>query len=229
MTDVFTLSESDNILITKTAIKKLIQDKYILRGQSSPTLDNDIVIAGGFFATMLKLDPYNDIDVFILNNNRVMYDHLTYKNDHDPAGDVWEIRNDKKYMNGNPHVLGVTTNKNTKVQYILTDHKSRKELLEDFDFVHCTASYVPFEDKLYITREAYDCIVKKELRHNKPGRIPAEWRREKFEKRGWMYQVHVDDIIQSKSRIQTILDEVLMDDILKNHGNPDAVLAYQNR
>lgn len=228
MADVFTPVEAREIRITKSFLVNYINNNNALRNPLDKGL-SDVVIAGGFFASNLRTEEYNDIDVFILNNNVNKFSYLIHTNEPDPSGSVWSVRSDAGVYLKNPHIKATALNKDTKVQYILTDFTSRKELLSDFDFVHCTTSYVPEEDKLYITREAYDCIMKKELRHNKPGRIPAEWRREKFEKRGWMYQVHVDDIIQSKSRIQTILDEVLMDDILKRHGNQDAVLAYQNR
>ena len=128
MTDVFTLSESDNILMTKTALKKLILDKHILRGNIGG-VPTDVVIAGGFFATMLKLDPYNDVDVFILNNNQMMYDHLTYKSDPQPTGDTFIVRTDAGRYLQKPHIKSTATNTNTKIQYILTDYTSRKELL----------------------------------------------------------------------------------------------------
>ena len=187
MTDVFTLKESDSILAMKVCLKEEIINYSPFRSTSSSIYkmgSNDIVIAGGFFADLIG---FNDIDVFILNNNAVLYDYLTYVGEVDALNTVWKVhRKGNSYMNGNPHVLGVTTNKTTKFQYILTDHKSRKELLEDFDFVHCTTSYVPADDKLYITRQAYDCIVKKELRNNKKG-DPAELPVQKFFYRGWSY------------------------------------------
>ena len=219
MSDVFTLKESDSILDMKVCLKNEIRNNTPFRGTASSIYkmgSNDIVIAGGYFA-----DPvgFKDIDVFILNSNAVLYGHLTYVGEVDPFNNVWEVRNDKNYMNGNPHILGVTTNKTTKFQYILTDFKDRKELLADFDFVHCTVSYVPAEDKLYITREAYDCIMKKELRNNKKDE-PAMWRKDKFTSRGWSYALKEGMVEPTTS---------WMDDMITRHGNPNAVLAYQNR
>ena len=188
MIDVFTLQESENILFIKSVLQKHIVELNIIN-ISVPK--DDIIIAGGYFATMLDVgnQRYNDIDVFILNNNRSVYDRLTYTNQPDPNGHVWSVSSPGRYMNKNPHVLGVSTNKTTKVQYILTDHKTRKELLADFDFVHCTVSYYALTQSLYITRQAYDCIMKKELRDNKKEH-PAQWRKDKFNKLGWHY--HID-------------------------------------
>lgn len=216
MSDVFTLAESENILTTKTAIKKLILDKHIFRGQSGQP-QGDVVIAGGFFATMLKLEPYNDVDVFILNNNQMLYDHLTYKNDPDPTGSVWNLRQDGGAYLKNPRIKSLATNRNTKVQYILTDFRTRKELLADFDFVHCTVSYDATSDNLFITREAYDCIVKKELRNNKKDE-PAMWRKDKFLSRGWSYVLALTEPKTS-----------WIDDIMQKHGKNDAVLAYKTK
>lgn len=218
MTDVFTLAESENIITTKTAIKKLILDKHIFRGQSGLPL-GDVVIAGGFFASMLKLDPYNDVDVFILNKNAELYKHLTYVNESDPTGSVWTTNGEvTRYLN-NPHILATATNKNTKVQYILTDFRTRKELLSDFDFVHCTVSYDATSDNLFITREAYDCIVKKELRNNKKEE-PAMWRKDKFLSRGWSYALK-EGMVEPKTN--------WIDDMITRHGNQDAVLAYKTK
>lgn len=222
MTDIFTISEAQNIYTTKNALTSIINNNNALRDPLDRGIA-DVVIAGGFFASSLNMESHNDIDVFILNNNVSKYSYLTYVNEPDPSGAVWTITHGKHYMNSNPHVLGVTTNKDTKVQYILTDFKDRKELLADFDFVHCTTSYVPADDKLYITRESYDCIVKKELRNNKKEE-PADWRIDKFMSRGWKFNLYDAPMIEVKSDVDTILD-----DILKRHGIPGAVLAYQNR
>ena len=216
MTDVFKISERSNIIDCKDTLTSLIINNNILRDLVDHT---DIVIAGGFFASVLNVEPPNDTDVFILNNNVNKFSYLIYTNEPDPSGSVWSVRSDGGAYLKNPRIKSLALNKDTKVQYILTDYKDRKELLTDFDFVHCTTSYVPPEDKLYITREAYDCIMKKELRNNKKDE-PAMWRKDKFVNRGWRYAIKEGLVEPNTSWI---------DDIIQRHSNPDAVLAYQNR
>lgn len=203
MTDVFKISERSNIIDCKDTLTSHIINNNIFRGHLHRYAAADIVIAGGFFASVLNVEPPNDTDVFILNNNVDLYKHLTYVNDPDPTGSVWSVRTNASTYLKNPRIKETALNKDTKVQYILTDFKDRKELLADFDFVHCTTSYVPADDKLYITREAYDCIMKKELRNNKKD-PPAGWRLDKFVKRGWRYP-----IVENKDKPKSYLDEIM--------------------
>lgn len=216
MTDVFNGYEAGEILKVKACLTNYIINNNILRDLAGHT---DIVIAGGFFASVFNVETPNDTDVFILNNNVSKFSYLIYTNEPDPSGAVWSVRNDAGPYLKNPHIKATALNKDTKVQYILTDFTSRKELLADFDFVHCTTSYVPGEDKLYITREAYDCIMKKELRNNKKDK-PADWRIDKFMSRGWRYALK-EGMVEPKTN--------WIDDMITRHGNQDAVLAYQNR
>jgi hypothetical protein len=140
------------------------------------------VIAGGYFASAFRDEPFNDIDVFILNNNVGVYQALT---DYPMRTTKWKIRDkDAGQYLQNPHIHGTATNTSTKVQYILTDYTSRKELLDHFDYLHATVSYVPKEHKLYITRGAFDACRKKQLRVN-GNNVPKQWRYEKFMNGGW--------------------------------------------
>ena len=75
----------------------------------------------------------------------------------------------------------------SRMQYITTKYKTREELVNHFDFKHCCVSYDFTKDKLYITREVYDLIKSKKLVQNSD-RIPAQWRFEKFQGRGWKHE-----------------------------------------
>lgn len=186
MTDyVFSATERAVIDAVKTNIQLFMNAKDIFWNGVTA----DCVIAGGYFASAFREENFNDIDVFILNNNVNVYQALT---DYPTRTIKWKVRDKDagRYLQ-NPHIHGTATNTSTKVQYILTDYTSRKELLDSFDYLHATVSYVPVENKLYITRGAFDACRKKQLRPN-GNNVPKQWRQDKFMKRGWTF-VNTDD------------------------------------
>lgn len=174
---------------------------------------NDIVIAGGAFAVMLRncaiIDKYpkmplkdipdefeklNDIDVFLLNasfrNGAIGYSWGKFFYENSRSARVRRKGNDNGYIK-NPHVLDIyeenvvvnpDKNKTVKVQYILTDYKTREELIGGFDFKHCTMNY--YDKKLYVTEAAYDAAKNKKLIVN-GNTEPAQWRIDKFKNSGY--------------------------------------------
>ena len=88
MADVFTISEAQNIISYKNVLTSHIINNNILRDLASHI---DIVIAGGFFASVFNVETPNDTDVFILNNNVSKFSYLIYTNDPDPSGAVWSV------------------------------------------------------------------------------------------------------------------------------------------
>jgi len=203
--DIFLTTEQVILSAIKARIMTMTQTKQMFWNG----VENDCVIAGGVFASLINDEAIKDIDVFILNKNVSVYAHLT---DNPAIHDKFAIHDSRAggYLQ-NPHVHGVATNLDTKVQYILTDHKSRGELLADFDYKHCTVSYVPKEMKLYITRKAFDAIRKKELIVN-GDKEPKAWRMEKFIKRGWRTSVidHHNGLLDSyQSLIQNSVNDMM--------------------
>lgn len=180
----FTEHEINRIVKTKSNLKVLISYYNLLRNRdvSSITERDNIIFAGGYFVSDLNHEDFNDIDMFILNNRQDLFDYISYKNEIKES-DLWTYNMDSKYLK-NPHVIATAKNKESKAQVILTDYKSRRELLDHFDMLHCTVSYVPDEDKLYITRGAYDSIISKRMVQNNKNKI-ADWRIDKYAKRGW--------------------------------------------
>lgn len=178
MTSTFTSEEKANIYNLKKAIKLAMNDNGI------GTYGNfDMVIAGGFFSTMFgESSHYNDIDVFILNNNAALFANCTTG----PGAWKFNVNDGNSPYFHNPHILRTAKNGSNKVQFILTDYKTREELIASFDFVHCTISYNTIKDVLYITRRAYDANKNKHLINNSKTAAPAQtWRVQKFLDRGW--------------------------------------------
>lgn len=224
MNDVFNGLETANLQKVKAKLVDII-NRYdifnekpgssIYTNASSVHLQNNCVFAGGFFSSSLLNEEYNDIDLFILNSDRNYYQELlchynkargdlesalspnvfsqeNYKNDR------WTFRNNEKsnnYLN-NDSVIYTAFDHATRVQYILTRHKSRQELLADFDMSHCTVSYVHGAARnLYITRKAFDAIKnRKIIPHNRVsyGKMKLG-RMAKLIKNGWV----TEDTIQN--------------------------------
>ena len=194
MTDsVFSVEETRHINSIKIEIQEIIDktnafhQKTVSQLSYSPKSNwmSECVIAGGCFASMLNDDAVKDIDIFILNNQKWIYDILKM-----PDGQAISsfrpdliIQKEEGYHD-NAHILGTALNTDTNVQYILTDHKSRKDLIDDFDFEHCKVSYYLEDEKLYISKKTYDCIRNKQLVPSQH-RPPTLWRLKKFIHRGW--------------------------------------------
>lgn len=220
----FNLAEQEIISNAKYNIRKLIFEKAIFWNG----ITFDCVIAGGFFASAMQDGTYKDIDVFILNDNKGVFSDLTAGSRSDNTGaHDWEVRGDAGEYLQNPHILATALNKKTKAQYILTDYTSREELLKSFDYKHCTVSYVPKEEKLYITRSAFDAIRNKQLIVN-GDKEPKEWRETKFKNRGWqlsMKDMKIDHQQALKESFQHLNDKYdtlikdalgdMLDDVMK--------------
>jgi hypothetical protein len=145
-----------------------------------------MVIAGGCFTSMITGETLKDYDVFLLDdehNARIMeYMETKYRDREDVR-----ICSDTGYMN-NDRIKKTMFFKQSKCQYILTDFKTREELINSFDFKHCRVSYDLMTEKLYITRETMDAIINKTLAPN-TDKTPEYWRYEKFWQRGWKSEI----------------------------------------
>lgn len=146
-------------------------------------ISSDVVFAGGMFASLFQEIEINDIDIFILNNNENVFSELKEK----IFNGVFHYKNmrNSSYKT-NPNILSiaegiVSTNtlgmeayfpkRSAKIQIILTDYKSRKELLDHFDFVHCKGSSIfdpiiipaSHTTTLFLTKEIYSSIMGRNL------------------------------------------------------------------
>jgi hypothetical protein len=63
-------------------------------------------------------------------------------------------------------------------------------VVKTFDFVHCSASYSFLDEKLYISRNQYDCIVKKQLKVLNVSNLTTK-REQKFYDRNYHYATDV--------------------------------------
>lgn len=140
------------------------------------------VLAGGCFTSWYHGESPKDHDVFILgcNGTKLRPDQWSQMSD-----DRYEF-GDANYLNAMNHkakIVDVVLDKKTNVQYIMTQYKTREELIKHFDVEHACVSYTPADDKLYINPLAFDCIKNKKLMAH-DGNI-SHWRKHKFGLKGF--------------------------------------------
>jgi len=174
---VFEIFQIDEI--TKIgALKRKAQDartKFLHKVSNAMVNHNwqdKVVMAGGCFTSWYHNEPVKDIDVFILDSTYIA-DALFDCVKQDP--DRFKVGN-SSYMT-NAKVSYTAFDTSTRIQYIVSEYKTREELLDHFDLEHDCISFV--ENKLYISREAFDAMRTKTLKNHK-GNKPADWRINKF-------------------------------------------------
>jgi hypothetical protein len=155
-----------------------------------------IILAGGAFSSWFHEEEPKDIDVFVLWNDEL--------SDHDDGGHrlvldtyrrefPWLEQQPSKYRQDvNPNITDVWGSKEKgRIQLIFTKYKTRKEMVDHFDYAHAMVSYGYGEAenellslKLFISRQTYDCIRDRTLIINNKENW-RQYREDKFVERGW--------------------------------------------
>jgi hypothetical protein len=169
-------------------VKHKLKEKYWMYIPQELMHNANIIVAGGCFASLMRGETPHDIDVFILDNERaksLVKMHINSIKQKNPSSDLIKEGN-MNYMD-NESVEYTAFDVITKIQFITTKYKTREDLIKDFDMMHCCVSYVPYDDRLYITREVFDTIMKKEIRSNQKGvmEFVKPYRVNKMMDRGW--------------------------------------------
>ena len=210
---LFNKEERDELEKVKQKVLWHFKQFRLNEEMSIPFKFHRLIIAGGCFASFLNGEEPRDFDVFLLDDeyNRKLAKGVadSYKSEDTVTIPVTNPvlssantitgyislgpkKNDRvrvgnsNYMD-NDKIEQTVFFQDSKFQYITTQYKTREELVKHFDFRHCCVSYSFATDKLYITREVYDLIKSKKLVQNSD-RIPAQWRFEKFQGRGWKHE-----------------------------------------
>ena len=178
-----------NTLFSKPERDLIEASKKQLTEAVDPWLLNHtgIVIAGGCWASAIQGETIKDIDIFVLDRDEYGQNISDIRNQMFILFPTLKHRDEKLYRIVNPNIIDVWTTADKKVQVIYTKHKTRKDLIEDFDYLHCRASY--WGGKFYITREIFDAIIKKKLILKNEKNF-QEWRRDKFLNRGYTIGIH---------------------------------------
>jgi hypothetical protein len=146
-----------------------------------------VVLAGGVYTSWYHEEKIKDVDVFILNtvDKGDIIDYISSVK----IQDMFEknsFKDTSEYKRDNGNILSVFNavheKTRVKLQFIYTNYKTREELIEHFDFLHCTPNY--YDGKLYVRRDAFESVRDKKLVvHNEKNQV--QWRREKFLSRGF--------------------------------------------
>lgn len=171
-----------------TGAKAKLKQKYWMYIPSELMYNKNIVIAGGCWASLFHGDTPHDIDVFILNDQKtkdLVHRHVEQIKFKNPSSEIIK-EGSNNYMD-NDSIEYTAFDMITKVQLITTKYNTRKELLDHFDMLHCCVSYTPWDDRLYISRDVYETIMKKAIRPQSGiWELVKPWRIDKMEKRGWV-------------------------------------------
>ena len=171
-----------------TTAKQNLKQKYWMYIPSELMYSKNIVIAGGCWTSLFHGATPHDIDVFILNDKKtkdMLHKHIEQIKFKNPSSEIIK-EGSSNYMD-NDSIEYTAFDTITKLQFITTKYPTRQKLVEHFDMLHCCVSYTPWDDKLYISRNVYETIMKKDIRAQsgvmelvKPHRI------EKMKQRGWV-------------------------------------------
>lgn len=213
MSETFTEKEVMSISAVKEQIKNLIDSRDIMafnyydsdkevydKNQANPGAVDLMVIAGGCIASLLQEQPINDIDVFLLDNANSLFQSLIA---HKKGRWMVKYHLDDSDEYSNEHIYATAYNPESQIQYILTDYKTRQDLIKHFDFLHCTSSF--HNGKLYINRPTYDAIINKNLIRQDRNKRAKQWRMQKFVSRG--YNTEADQVLASTKTAAEILIE----------------------
>lgn len=150
-----------------------------------------VVLSGGAFTSWYHHERAKDIDMFFLFNK----DDPSFKDKfiaeiNKKFGTFFTSEtfvNNADYERDNDNILEVHNIVNytqNRFQFIFTKYNTREELINHFDYVHCTPNY--HDGTFYIRRDAFECIRDKKLLVNNKERL-AKWREEKFLSRGFKH------------------------------------------
>jgi hypothetical protein len=184
----FSQYEQQKILEVKSTVKSLISPfmKKLLGNVDSVGNISKMFVSGGVFASLLQGEKPNDIDVYFTEEDAMnKLTNIIKKNHWDYIKSVSE--NYREYIGIDGKLI--TENAITlidDVQLITKTYGTPEEIRKTFDFVHCTPYYSLADDKLYISRQQYDAIIKYELINVSPI-APVPRRVDKFVKRGYTY------------------------------------------
>jgi hypothetical protein len=143
----------------------------------------EIFLAGGCFKSFAHAETAKDFDIFLTTESakNVINNHTKF--DDSLSLERYIINTDPSYW-GNEMIEKTILDTQTKVQYIFTKYKTRREVIDHFDMLHTCVSYVPDEDKLYISKATLDAINERKIIPNGKNKI-LDWRIRKMQSQGW--------------------------------------------
>lgn len=168
----FTIEETKLILYVKSKIKDKMQDFELTIGKLGKTYPDCYFVSGGCTASLLNGETPNDYDVYLRDKTSAdniisLYKLESYKSEVATYEDKY--REVAAFVDGAAEKLLITENAMTLkngIQVIIKHYGEPAQVRKTFDYVHCLPYYDSKTDKFHISREQYDCCIKKILKPN---------------------------------------------------------------
>lgn len=157
--NLFTHDQMDVIATIKDKCRNTIQK---VRSLSLPI--QNVIIAGGCMTSWAYGQEPRDIDVFILDTDVKIYVDLKSRSMYVPGFSL--VYDDARKNTTQPYPPGfakLIVNHQSKLQFICTSAKTRRELIDGFDYVHAQAHYEAATDQLWMSYNIYQAINAKRL------------------------------------------------------------------
>lgn len=203
-----TASYAVNSLVIPNTLAKLTPTMN--REGATEVLQDKLIVAGGAFASIIQNQKPNDIDIYLLDVSSFFID-IIEKAFRGPSDTFAEKKKTSPYINKlNPNILSVWdftyvwNNKDVpiipgdisefctqNVQIMITKYKTRKDVIDHFDFKHNCISW--HKDKLYMSMDAYDSAKDKILKINNAANVSRK-RTEKFLNRGYKSIMEINPV-----------------------------------
>jgi hypothetical protein len=178
----FSVDDVTDIIHIKSKVETIID--FIQIDTPFKNIKSDYILAGGAFPSIHHIEQVRDVDIFLLDDQDISFDDLKRTRsiiEHD--GDYLKaLENDmiKKTVKFSPLIANSLFR---EVQFILTKYKTREELIQHFDFVHCKMNYQ--SGKLFVSSYVFNAIKDKTLINNHD-RV-QKWRIDKYQDKGYSY------------------------------------------
>lgn len=179
---LFSVDDVIDIIHIKSKVETIID--FIQIDTPIKNIKSDYILAGGMFPSIHHTEQVRDVDIFLLDDQDISFDDLKRTRsiiEHD--GDYLKaLENDmiKKTVKFSPLIPNSLFK---EVQFILTKYKTREELIQHFDFVHCKMNYQ--SGNLFVSPYVFNTIKDKTLINNHD-RV-QKWRIDKYQDKGYSY------------------------------------------
>ena len=155
--NLFTHDQMDVITTIKDKCRKAVSK---IQSLSLPI--QNVIIAGGCMTSWAYGQEPHDIDVFILDTDAKTYADLKSRSMYVPGFSL--VYDDARKNTSQPYPPGfakLIVNHQSKLQFICTSAKTRRELIDGFDYVHTQAHYEAVTDQLWMSYNIYHAIKQK--------------------------------------------------------------------
>jgi hypothetical protein len=145
------------------------------------------ILSGSSISSMYHGEEPKDYDLWISGSGPFLHERSYLEALIKNSYDNYVAEYSQEYggvMTGKVITENAITMKN-KLQLITIENY--RDARKNFDFIHCMPYYDLPQKTLFISEQQMDIIDKKKLVRNPGGRVPLEWRIEKFKNRGWTF------------------------------------------